>query len=95
MLYCFLILWAKNFRTFGEKISAWLSKLHYTGPEELFEEKYFLWENFIFFISFADIEWNILAFFVKFFWQDCQNCILRVQRNSLGENISFEKVIVL
>ena len=56
-----------------------------TCPEEHLEEKQFLGKNYNC-SSFPGFGRKIFGLLVKVFWQWCQHCILRVQRNILKEN---------
>ena len=62
------------FRRLSKKFSAGLSKLHSTCPEKHLGDKVFLKKV---------IKLYFFGFSAKTIRRDCQNCILRVQRNIL------------
>ena len=51
---------------------------------------WFWWKN-SFLKSSSDISRKVFGIFSRFFWQVCQNCILRVDRNILKQNQNFLK----
>ena len=74
---------AKIFRLFVKKFSAGLSILHSTHPWQHFERFFLRQVNFV--LSFSEIERKNFGLLAQFFWQGCQNCIIRVCRNNFEE----------
>ena len=91
--YSFIIIfgfWVENFRTFAEKFSERLSKLHSTCPEDYFEERYIYFENFNF-SSFSDFEQNILGFWQKLFGRVFKTAFYLSRGTFWGKIYIFEK----
>ena len=84
------------FQNFNRKIRPFVkktadsSKLHSRCPEERFEEKHFFGKT-NFDKSYSNIDRKEKNFSVKKLQRDCQNWILRVDGNVLGENIFSNK----
>ena len=74
----------KIFRLLGNETSSGLSKKHSTCPKERFEGLFFFGTNIYFPLLFPEFESETLGLFTKKIRQVCQNCILKVQRNLLG-----------
>ena len=74
--------WAGKFHIFGKQKSAGFSTLHYTCPDERFEDLLPEKKN-IFSLSPPDFEQTTMRLFAGRNQHGLQNCILRLQRNIL------------
>ena len=74
---------AKTFRLFVKNFSAGFSILHSTHPWQHFER--FLMRQVNFFYLFRKLSEKFSGSWHNFFWQGCQNCIIRVCRNNFED----------
>ena len=80
--YSFIVIfrfWAKNFRILNQKFPAELFKMHFSCPQDHFDEKHS--EKKLYFL---DFERNFLELLAKNFRQGFQNCVLRLETNVLS-----------
>ena len=76
----------KFLRAPAEKFAARLSKMQSSFAEEHFWRNHLLERNYRFL--------NFFGLWFKYFWQDCQNCILYFQMNIYGGHICLKKLQV-
>ena len=81
---------AESFRPSDIRIPIELSKLHFTGLMEHWEEKNFIWITYVFSLSISDLERKTFGCISKSSWRGCQNYSLRVHRNFPRGVIFFE-----
>ena len=72
--FVLFVLWAKTLRTFGEKISATLSKLTSGCLRGHFEKKQLFWKFQMFLLIVFGLPANFFQNLVKRFQHDCSNC---------------------
>ena len=85
-----------HFRTFSENFSAFCQKFFGRVVKTAFNASMTtFWKIFVeasYFFSFSEIERKIFGLLAQFFWQSCQNCIIRVCRHNFEDkNLVWKK----